>query len=126
MSAIVSTKICHRVQFASNPKNRSFPTYPEFVETRLIRDLTYFPKEVKYVSFDDVIETVVRLPNGSTVTVYSQPFNESGVYHVAWSAQKQLMDSRHCEGRISVHENLQGKVFVSTSTAEQDKEQRAA
>lgn len=126
MTRIVSTRIRHRVVFAPDPVNPAFPTKPKFVETRLIRDLTEFPKGAHYTHFEDVIETLIRLPDGRERTVYSEPVNDQ-VFLVQWDevSHRQVLNNSW-PGAIEVHPSLKGKVWIVASEHRELEEQNAA
>ncbi len=109
---VIGSRILHRVQFAPDPKNRSFPTPPKIVETRFVRDILEFPEGVNYVSFDDVVETDVQVGD-RTEKVYSTPFNKSEVHFVLHS-EEQTKTSGWARGHheIEVHSSLKGKIWV--------------
>jgi hypothetical protein len=123
MTTIISSIVRHRVQFAPDPNNRSFPTKPQFTETRLVRDVAEYPEGVNYISFHDVVVTEVRLPNGKTQTLISEPVNDSGVYHIQWKAPVPKLPSPTFNGPVPVHPDVAGKVFVRVSSQSQLAEQ---
>jgi hypothetical protein len=109
---IVGSRILHRVWFAPDPKNKAFPTSPKVVPTRLIRDILEFPEGVDYVSFDDVVETEVRV-GVRTEWVYSTPFNKSEVHFVIHTKpQTKTSEWAIRNHEIEVHPSLKGKIWV--------------
>jgi hypothetical protein len=123
---MVSTRIRHRVHFAPNPENPSFGTEPVIVETRRVCDIAEFPAKVNYIFFDDVVETIVRLPDGTTKTLYTKPVNEE-LFFVKWdeiSYRKTLTNGS--AGEVAVHPTLQGKIWVIASQSRQLEGQKAA
>ncbi len=126
MSKIISSKIRHRLRFAPDPNNTAFPTKPVFVETRLIREIAEYPKKVNYVSFDDIVEIEILLPNGTTKTIYSEPFNDSQVYLVSWGRGGLEKLASHWHDPIDVHPDVDGVVYVTPTSREQFEEQKTA
>jgi hypothetical protein len=127
MSKILSSKIRHQMQFAPDPNRTAFPTKPIFVETRLIRDITHFPEGVKYVSFYDIVETEIQMSDGTTQTVYSEPFNNNDTYYVKWVDEEvQKSTFSFSQELIAVHSTVKEKVFVIPTSKEQSEKQQAA
>jgi len=126
MSKIISSRIRHQVQFAPDPNRTGFPTEPIFVETRLIRDITNYPEKVKYVSFDDIVEICVQIPNGPVRIIYSEPFNNSGHYLISWDPENIERLSREWFDALDVNPTVNGKVYVIPTSLKQCQEQRTA
>jgi len=125
MTTIVKVQIRHRVRFAPN-NNPSFPTNPQFVNARLVRDIEEIPQGVKYLIFDDVVEVTFRLPEGREEVQIGEGVNED-LFHVTWDkavASKWSADKTWAGGPLAVHPSLQGKVWVFPSSYRQVEEQR--
>jgi len=115
MTRIISATVSHRVQFAPDPQNRSFPTKPQRVETRQISDVAVYPEGVNFVMFHDVVITVIELPSGERQTLVSEPVNDSGEYRVNWGTPTQS----EVHTLIPVHPDVEDKLFVTPTSAKQ-------
>lgn len=127
MTAIVAMRVRHRVRFAPNPEAPDWPTQPYYVDRRLIRDIEEFPVDVKYVTFDDVVETTVRLPSGEEKVLVSEGVNED-MFHVQWAqtnVDRILDNHRSWSSDIEVHPSLKGKVWIISSRPGQVEAQKA-
>jgi hypothetical protein len=130
MTAILSVALRHQVHFAPDPKNTSFPTPSVFVETRLVRDIKEFPENAKYVTFQDVIETVVVLPDGEKTTLCSPGINDEH-FHVVWNQGDEdfwVIRSRmeDEERLVEIHPDLKNTLLVYASVRANLKLQQAA
>lgn len=127
MTAILKVCIRHRVRFAPDPKNTAWPTQPQFVDRRLVKDVEEFPVGVKYLIFDDVVESTVRLPNGEVKVLVSEPVNKE-TFHVEWDRDKVnriLANHQNWPSPIDVHSSLVGEVWVIASLRGQAEAQKA-
>lgn len=125
---ITGCKVKSRIHFSPDPEVGFRGTKPTFVESRLVRDILEYPKDVEYVTFEDVVavgvQTFDQVNGAVSVTLHTRPVNDS-MFIVAHTAQK--ADAIRTEGwhEIEVHPNLKGKVWVF-GRAHQVAEQKAA
>jgi hypothetical protein len=124
------TRIRYQVHFAPDPANPAYPTTSRFVDSGLVRDITEFPRGVKYVSIGQVaeVEFVEPVPTGwirspSSKIMRTGPFNEE-LFHVTHSAVDAAR-MRETRAEIEVHPSLEGKVWVFGDKRQAD-DQRAA
>jgi hypothetical protein len=120
-SCMMQNRIRHRVHFAPDPNNTSFPTEPVLVNSRKVSDLTEIPSGVRYIFFDDVVESHIEVmsrprdnPLVEAQIVYSSPFAEEQ-FAVAWNTSDALRLVKNDWYQIAVHENLKDKVWVLAS-----------
>jgi len=127
MTAILTMRVRHRVRFAPNPEATAWPTEPYYVERRLIQDVKEFPTGVKYVTFDDIVETTVRLPSGEEEILVSKSVNNE-MFHVLWTqnhVDQALNNHKNWSCDIDVHPSLEGKIWVISSRKGQVEAQKA-
>jgi|SRR3989344_7993001 len=106
---IHGTQLRHQVRFNfRDEKHRNYYSEPEFIETRLIRDLKQFPKIAVGIEIADVVE-VKRITGDVT---YTRAFNKVWFHLKHSSYDAMTVRDMHDLDEIDVHPDLRGRVWV--------------